>query len=92
MEHIKNYYHDTRSSLTATSNVNQDDSNEGDHAAPTAADSRFFEFYSSARALLDLLDSYSGEVDPISVNNERKLLEAVFFLIQRDLLVELPLA
>jgi hypothetical protein len=63
-----------------------------DKAAPTADDSNFFEFYSQAKALLDLLDSYSGDTDPLTVRNENKLLEAILFLMQRDLLTDLPLA
>ena len=58
----------------------------------TADESNFFEFYSKAKALLDLLDSYSGQTDPITVKNENKLLESIIFLLQRDLLTQLPLS
>jgi len=42
--------------------------------------------------MLDLLQSYST-VDPLTVTNEMRLLEAVAYLCQKQLLVtELPLA
>lgn len=61
-------------------------------ATATADESNFFEFYSQAKALLDLLDSYSGDIDPITVNNENQLLQSILYLLQRDLLTSLPLS
>ena len=59
--------------------------------AKTASASQFFEFYTGAKAMLDLLHSYST-TDPIMVMNETRLLEAVSFMTQNNLLDQFPLA
>lgn len=56
-----------------------------DDSEKTCLEKNFFVFHSFAKGVLDLLQE-NAEIDPISVENELKLLDAAYFLTYNGLL------